>query len=209
MKRQAIVAALLALLAGAPLAAGPGGSKAVFTCGTEKEPARRTEGRVDTWNFSALSFTPDFRGMKPLLIPYKAITRLEFGPTPGRRAEAILTPPCAVKRQDRYLTIFYKVSADVKQEEGTPDSNDSKDAKVSKETKDRQDREDRRDRKNQKDVKDQKDQAAKKDEFEKEKEHVAVFELGESVLRPTLKIIETRSGKRITYQDVDARKAAR
>ena len=31
----------------------------------------------------------------------------------------------------------------------------------------------------------------------------------ESVLRPTLRIVETRSGKRVTYQDTAARKAAR
>jgi hypothetical protein len=157
MKRQALAAALLALLTSAPLDAGLGGSKAIFTCGTDPEPARRTEGRVDTAGLSALSFKPDFRGTKPLLIPYKSITRLEFGPTPGRRAETFITPPCVLKRQDRYLTIFY-------------------------------------------DLEKQK---------EREKVHIAVFDLGEGVLRQTLRIVEARSGKRVTYQDAAARKAAR
>jgi hypothetical protein len=217
MKRQALAAALLALLAGPPspmlrrpsahFDAGLGGTKAIFTCGTDQEPARRTEGRVSTWNFSALSFTPDFRGMKPLLIPYKSITRLEFGPTPGHRAETVITPPCSLNRQDRYLTIFYKVSADVagvKEKQDQPESRESRE-------KERQDRQDKRDRKYRMDRKDQRDQAAQeqKKENDKEKEHIAVFEFGEGVLRPTLRIVETRSGKRITYQDAAARKAAR
>lgn len=199
MKRQAIATALLALLAGPPsprlqppgalLAAGLGRSKAVFTCGTEPEPARRTEGRVDTWNFSALSFTPDFRGLQKLQIPYKSITRLEFGTAPRLRGDTVITPACPLKRQGHYLTIFYKVSADA----------------AEKPEKERQGRQDRMDRKH------QKDKAATDQEKarEKEKEHVALFELGEGVLRPTLRMIETRSGKRITYQNVEARKAAR
>ena len=70
------------------------------------------------------------------------------------------------------------------------------------------DRDDDRGRKDQKDQKDQKDE---KDErgVKKEMEYVAVFELGDGVLRPALRILETRSGKRINYQDAQARKAAR
>jgi hypothetical protein len=40
-------------------------------------------------------------------------------------------------------------------------------------------------------------------------EYFAVFELGDKLLRPTLRILETRSGKRIRYEDTRARKAAR
>lgn len=39
------------------------------------------------------------------------------------------------------------------------------------------------------------------------KEQAGVFELGKDVVRTTLKIVETRSGKEIKYQDEDARKA--
>lgn len=39
------------------------------------------------------------------------------------------------------------------------------------------------------------------------KEQAAVFELGKDIVRTTLKIIETRSGKEIHYQDEDARKS--
>ena len=39
------------------------------------------------------------------------------------------------------------------------------------------------------------------------KEQAAVFELGKDIVRTTLKIVETRSGKDITYQDEDARKS--
>ena len=39
------------------------------------------------------------------------------------------------------------------------------------------------------------------------KEQAAVFELGKDIVRTTLKILETRSGKDITYQDDDARKS--
>jgi hypothetical protein len=38
------------------------------------------------------------------------------------------------------------------------------------------------------------------------KEEVAVFELGKDIVRTTLAIIETRSGKRIEYQDDEGRK---
>lgn len=39
------------------------------------------------------------------------------------------------------------------------------------------------------------------------KEQAAVFELGKDIVRTTLKVIETRSGKTIEYQDEDARKS--
>src|SRR4051794_4595592 len=39
------------------------------------------------------------------------------------------------------------------------------------------------------------------------KDQAAVFELGKDVVRTTLKIIETRSGKEIQYQDDEARKS--
>ena len=39
------------------------------------------------------------------------------------------------------------------------------------------------------------------------KEQAAVFELGKDIVRTTLKIVETRSGKDIQYQDEDARKS--
>lgn len=39
------------------------------------------------------------------------------------------------------------------------------------------------------------------------KEQVGVFELGKDIVRTSLKIIETRSGKNIEYQDEEARKS--
>ena len=43
---------------------------------------------------------------------------------------------------------------------------------------------------------------------EVEKEQVAVIELGKDIVRATLPIVKTRSGKEITYQDEEAKKAA-
>lgn len=41
------------------------------------------------------------------------------------------------------------------------------------------------------------------------KEQAAVLELGKDIIRTTLTIVETRSGKSIEYQDEEARKAGR
>jgi hypothetical protein len=41
------------------------------------------------------------------------------------------------------------------------------------------------------------------------KDQVAVIELGKDIVRTTLPIVETRSGKKIEYQDEEARKAGR
>jgi len=40
-------------------------------------------------------------------------------------------------------------------------------------------------------------------------DQVAVFELGKDIVRTTLPIIETRSGKKIEYQDEEARKCGK
>jgi hypothetical protein len=40
-------------------------------------------------------------------------------------------------------------------------------------------------------------------------DQVAVLELGKDIVRVTLPIVETRSGKKIEYQDEDARKSAK
>jgi hypothetical protein len=42
-----------------------------------------------------------------------------------------------------------------------------------------------------------------------DKEEAAVLEVGKDIIRTTLTIIETRSGKPIEYQDEEARKNAR
>jgi hypothetical protein len=42
-----------------------------------------------------------------------------------------------------------------------------------------------------------------------DKDQVAVIELGKDVVRTMLPIVETRSGKKITYQDEEARKSAK
>jgi hypothetical protein len=41
------------------------------------------------------------------------------------------------------------------------------------------------------------------------KEQVAVLELGKDIVRTTLPILEARSGKKIEYQDEDAKKASK
>lgn len=41
------------------------------------------------------------------------------------------------------------------------------------------------------------------------KDQVAVFELGKDIVRTTLPILEARSGKKIEYQDEEAKKAAK
>ncbi|MFM8532143.1 MAG: hypothetical protein ACKOEC_00875 [Acidimicrobiia bacterium] len=41
------------------------------------------------------------------------------------------------------------------------------------------------------------------------KDQAAVLELGKDIVRTTLTIVETRSGKKIEYQDEEARKAGR
>jgi hypothetical protein len=42
---------------------------------------------------------------------------------------------------------------------------------------------------------------------EQDKQHAAVFELGKSVVRVTLATIEARTGKKVDYQDDEARKS--
>jgi len=41
------------------------------------------------------------------------------------------------------------------------------------------------------------------------KDQAAVLELGKDIIRTTLTIVQTRSGKEIEYQDEEARKAGR
>ncbi|HEV2112590.1 MAG TPA: hypothetical protein VGR50_00495 [Terriglobales bacterium] len=43
---------------------------------------------------------------------------------------------------------------------------------------------------------------------ENQKQQAAVLELGKSVIHPTLSTLETRSGKKVEYQDDEARKSA-
>ena len=231
MTRRALTAAALAVGvagAGSPLLAGRDRNKATYTCGTVPETRKQVEGRVNTWSLSALDFTPDSRAAKPLRIRYKSITRLEYGRTPPHRIEtadtAPITLPCALKpeRKDYYLTIFYKeVPADEAAEETKSQWKAQRDAKA-------RERQDRRDRLEGREIKDrpapkddkkrtdltnrrgQKDRQDPRDESRKtEKDCFAVFELGDGVLRPALRILETRSGKRINYQDAQARRLAR
>ena len=44
--------------------------------------------------------------------------------------------------------------------------------------------------------------------MEGDKEQVAVLELGKDIVRATLPIVKTKSGKAITYQDEEAKKQA-
>ena len=44
---------------------------------------------------------------------------------------------------------------------------------------------------------------------ESDKDQVAVIELGKDIVRVTLPILETRSGKKVEYQDEEARKSSK
>jgi len=44
---------------------------------------------------------------------------------------------------------------------------------------------------------------------EASKQHAAVFELGKSVIRATIAILEEKTGKKVDYQDEEARKGAK
>jgi len=146
---------VVAAFAVAPLGA-VGSRKAEYVGGTLTAITEAAEGLLDTATESQLVFTPE-RGKGPsIMIPYSAITELEYGQKAGRRVgAAILVNPLLLfsKKRKHFLTISYK-------------------------------------------DKDAKDQAV-------------VLELGKDIVRTTLTIVETRSGKKIEYQDDDARKAGR
>jgi hypothetical protein len=240
MIRRAVAAVSLAIVAawaGTPLVAGRDSNKATYACGTAFAKLKRVEGRLNTWNLSTFSFTPDSRSTRPLLIPYKSITRLEYGRTPPHWVETPDTSPvtlrCTPRSRDRYLTIFYKevppLVEDEKKEDKKKKYGREKDDEKKKEDekkkdppkpmdqweKDKQARLERRERLDQKELKDlqekREDEKTKKekDDLLKEKEQFVVFELGDAVLRPTLKVLESRSGRRVTYEDAAARRAAR
>jgi hypothetical protein len=124
--------------------------------GTISAITEQAEGLLDTATEAQIVFTPE-RGKGPsLMIPYTAISSLEYGQKAGRRVGvAILVSPLALfsKKRKHFLTIGFK-------------------------------------------DKDGKDQAV-------------VLELGKDIVRTTLTIVETRSGKKIEYQDEEARKAGR
>ena len=42
---------------------------------------------------------------------------------------------------------------------------------------------------------------------EQDKQHAAIFEVGKSVIRVTLTTLEARTGKKVDYQDDEARKS--
>lgn len=130
--------------------------KAEYVGGTISAISEQAEGLLDTTTETQLVFTPE-RGKGPsLMIPYAAISSLEYGQKAGRRVGvAILVSPLALfsKKRKHFFTVGFK-------------------------------------------DKDGKDQAV-------------VLELGKDIVRTTLTIVETRSGKKIDYQDDEARKAGR
>lgn len=215
MTRRALAAVSLAVVvawAGTPLLAGRDTKRAIYSCGTALGTIKRVEGRFNTLNLSTISFTPDSRSSKPLLIRYRSITRLEYGRNPPHWVETSETSPvtlrCTPRWQDYNLTIFYKEVPPVIEDEKNRDPSQPKNQRE----RDRQAREERRNRLDEKDLKDPKEQKKDpkaKEDLLKEKEHFAVFEIGDGALRPALRILETRSGRRIFYQDAAARRSAR
>lgn len=151
------IAALVAAVLAANVTLGAVDSKkAEYVGGTISAIQEQAEGLLDTTTEAQLVFTPE-RGKGPsLMVPYTAITSLEYGQKAGRRVGvAILVSPLALfsKKRKHFFTVGFK-------------------------------------------DKDGKDQAV-------------VLELGKDIVRTTLTIVETRSGKKIDYQDDEARKAGR
>ena len=150
-----LVAFLLIVTFTAPLLAVDG-KKAEYVGGTIAGIGEQTEGKLDTSNATALTFSPDKKGAVPFSIPYDKITSLEYGQKSGRRvAVALLVSPLALfsKKRKHFMTVSF---------------ND-----------------------------------------ESGKEQAVVLELGKDIVRTTLTIVETRSGKKVEYQDDEARKAGR
>jgi hypothetical protein len=157
MRRTVAVALLVAFTAPSLLAVG--GKNAQYIGGTLalKEKA---EGKLDTSQETHLVFQAE--KAPPVLIPYAAITELEYGQKAGRRVgaalgTALINPVGLVmlfsKKRKHFLSISYTDAAG--------------------------------------------------------KEQAGVFELGKDVIRTTLKVVETRSGKDIIYQDDEAKKSAK
>ena len=157
MKARAVgAAALLLAVMSAHAAVGAVGSrKAECVGGTVGGIGEPVEGTLDTTAEDFMAFLPDGGRGYSLMLPYAAITGLEYGPAAGRRVPVkLLVAPSApgAKTRKHFLTITY------------------------------------RDETNQ--------------------EQAAVYELGSAIARPTLRTLARRSGKAITYQDAEARKAA-
>lgn len=155
--RTRVLAALLAAVVAveAPLLA-VGSKKAEYVGGTISTISEEAEGELDTTTEAELIFTPERGKGRSVMIPYSAITSLEYGQKAGRRVgAAILVSPVLLfsKKRKHFFTIAFK-------------------------------------------DKDGKDQAV-------------VLELGKDIVRTTLTVVETRSGKKIEYQDEEARKAGR
>jgi len=151
-----IAAVLVAVVVANTTLGAVDSKKAEYVGGTISAITEQAEGLLDTTTEAQIVFTPE-RGKGPsLMIPYTAISSLEYGQKAGRRVGvAILVSPLALfsKKRKHFFTIGFK-------------------------------------------DKDGKDQAV-------------VLELGKDIVRTTLTIVETRSGKKIEYQDEEARKAGR
>lgn len=153
---RATAAVLAAVMLATAALGAVDSKKAEYVGGTISAISEQAEGLLDTATEAQLVFTPE-RGKGPsLMIPYTAISSLEYGQKAGRRVGvAILVNPLALfsKKRKHFFTIGFK-------------------------------------------DKDGKDQAV-------------VLELGKDIVRTTLTIVETRSGKKVDYQDDEARKAGR
>ncbi len=197
MTRRAFAAALLAVLAGAALSADLGAGKTTYVSWTVSGLKKRTPGKLTTWNLKALSFAPDGRGVKPFAIDYKSIRALEYGRRPGRQRSPeepvfFADTPHDLADAPHYLTIVY-AAPELKKEPEKKDKEKPEELTLEQEReKQRKDR----------DQEQEKAQAKKPDA-------VAVFQLGDGILKETLRILESRSGKRIRYQDAAARRSAR
>lgn len=109
MKKQLLASALLVVV-GVSAVSAVDGDGAQYLGGT-LALTEKAEGKLLTNAEAAVTFTPNKKNQKGVLIPYAAITELEYGQKAGRRvAVAVFISPLALfsKKRNHYLTITYQ-----------------------------------------------------------------------------------------------------
>jgi hypothetical protein len=106
--RQRILSTFIAFVALSLVAEAVDKDKAMYVGGTVSGIQEKTEGRLNTTSNEALGFEAGKDGA--VIIPYAAISELEYGQKAGRRvAVGILVSPFALfsKKRNHFLTITY------------------------------------------------------------------------------------------------------
>ena len=108
MKTKTLLSALFVCLLALPLDAAVRGDKAMYVGGSISSIAENQQGKLDTSGESALTFT---WGKGKWEVPYKNITKMEYGQKAGRRVgAAISVSPLLLfsKKRKHYLTLQLK-----------------------------------------------------------------------------------------------------